>query len=118
MLLQSKMGKSLILEYLLHRYGPPYWNTTYYILIKNIKDYISKYAELRDVNVHVDEKVKLGHLIGHVGRVLNSHSITEESPSYIKKLLENGKLSMLHLELLKSASNKRKKVSRWKLVRI
>jgi len=80
----------------------PYWNTTYYILIKNTTGYICKYAELRDVNVHVDEKVNSGQLIGHVGQVLNSQSITEESPSYIKKLLKNGKLSMLHLELLKA----------------
>ncbi|KYK23645.1 hypothetical protein AYK25_06575 [Thermoplasmatales archaeon SM1-50] len=79
----------------------PYWNTTYYILIKNTTSYICKYAELRDVNVHIDEKVNSGQLIGHVGQVLNSQNITKESPSYIKRLLRKKKLSMLHLELLK-----------------
>ena len=87
----------------------PYWNTTYYILIKNITGYICKYAELKDLNVHINEKVNSGQLIGHVGQVLNSQSITEESPFYIKKLLKNGKLSMLHLELLKAPSIDSKK---------
>jgi murein DD-endopeptidase MepM/ murein hydrolase activator NlpD len=80
----------------------PYWNTTYYILIKNTTGYICKYAELQDVNVHVDEQVNSGQLIGHVGQVLNSQSITQESPAYIKKLQRKKKLSMLHVELLKA----------------
>lgn len=81
----------------------PYWNTTYYTLIKNTTGYICKYAELRDVNVHVDEQINAGQLIGHVGQVLNSKKITQESPSYIKELLRNNKLSMLHFELLKAS---------------
>jgi murein DD-endopeptidase MepM/ murein hydrolase activator NlpD len=80
----------------------PYWNTTYFILIKNTTGYICKYAELRDVNVHVDEQINSGQLIGHIGQVLNSQSGIEELPSYIKKLLRKKKLSMLHLELLKA----------------
>jgi murein DD-endopeptidase MepM/ murein hydrolase activator NlpD len=80
----------------------PYWNTTYYILIKNTLGYICKYAELRDVNVDVDNQVSSGRLIGHVGQVLNNQNITKKSPSYIKKLLRKNKLSMLHLELLKA----------------
>lgn len=78
-----------------------YWNTTYYIMIKNTTSCICKYAELRDVNVIIDEKVYSGQLIGHIGQVLNSKSISKESPFYIKKLLSKKKLSMLHLELLK-----------------
>jgi murein DD-endopeptidase MepM/ murein hydrolase activator NlpD len=80
----------------------PYWNTTYYILIKNTTGYICKYAELRDVNIYVNEKIKSGQLIGHVGMVLNSKNITEKSPSYIKKLKKKKKLSMLHFELQKT----------------
>ena len=80
----------------------PYWNSTYYVLIKNSTGYICKYAELRDVNVHVGEQVNSGQLIGHVSQVLNSQNVTKESPSYIKKLLKKRKLSMLHFELHKA----------------
>lgn len=80
----------------------PYWNSTYCVLIKNTTGYICKYAELQDVNVHVDEQVNSGQLIGHIGQVLNSQNVTKESPSYIKKLLKKRKLSMLHFELHKA----------------
>jgi murein DD-endopeptidase MepM/ murein hydrolase activator NlpD len=79
----------------------PYWNTTYYVLIKNTTGYICKYAELRDVNIYISEKISSRQLIGHVGQVLNSKKIIKKSPSYIKKLKGENKLSMLHFELQK-----------------
>lgn len=79
-----------------------YWNETKYVLIRNQDGFYCKYAELRDVNVHVGEQVNSGQLIGHVSQVLNSQNVTKESPSYIKKLLKKRKLSMLHFELHKA----------------
>lgn len=81
----------------------PHWNTTYYILIKNITGYICKYAELRDVNINVADQINSGQLIGHVGQVLKRQSITQESPAYIKELLKKNNLSMLHFELFKAS---------------
>ncbi len=80
----------------------PYWNKTYFVMIKNNSGLICKYAELNDVIVSVNNSVKAGQLIGHVGLVLNSNKINEKSPSYIKKIKRNGKCSMLHFELYKS----------------
>ena len=63
-----------------------YWNTTYYILIKNNNGFICKYAELVDVVVDEGDFVKAGRLIGHVGRVLNASKIDDDSPLYIKSI--------------------------------
>jgi murein DD-endopeptidase MepM/ murein hydrolase activator NlpD len=80
----------------------PYWNKTYFVMIKNNSGLICKYAELNDVIVSVNNSVKAGQLIGHVGLVLNSNKINEKSPSYIQKIKRNGQCSMLHFELYKS----------------
>ena len=80
----------------------PYWNTTYYILIKNKTGFICKYAELGDTTVGINGSVKAGQLIGNVGLVLNSDRITEKSPSYIKEIDKNKNHSMLHFELYRS----------------
>lgn len=84
----------------------PYWNTTYYILIKNKAGFVCRYAELADVAVAVGEAVKAGQLIAHVGLVLDSEKIVEDSPPYIQDLKEKGNLSMLHFELYRSTPNK------------
>ena len=77
----------------------PYWNTTYYILLKNKTGYVCKYAELRNVTASIDKIVEAGQLIGQVGLVLNTKKITENSPLYIKKIKRTGNNSMLHFEL-------------------
>lgn len=82
----------------------PYWNTTYYIVIENKSGFICKYAELGDVTVKTDDSVKAGQLIGHVGMVLNSDKITENSPEYIQKIKKKNHLSMLHFELYNNES--------------
>ena len=87
----------------------PYWNTTYYVLIKNKSGLICKYAELGDVKVKEDESVKAGHLIGHVGLVLNSKKINKTSPLYIQKINKNQKHSMLHFELYNNKPKSSKK---------
>ena len=78
----------------------PYWNTTYYIVIKNDSGLFCKYAEIEDVLVKKGETVRSGQLIGHVGQVLNSAKIDETSPLYIQELKDKNQ-SMLHLELYK-----------------
>ncbi|MFQ5800904.1 MAG: peptidoglycan DD-metalloendopeptidase family protein, partial [Candidatus Hydrothermarchaeales archaeon] len=52
-----------------------YWNTAYYVLIKNKAGFVCRYAELADVAVVVGGAVKAGQLIGHVGLVLDSDKI-------------------------------------------
>ena len=79
-----------------------YWNTTYYVLVKNKTGFVCKYAELGDVIVSAGELLKAGQLIGHVGLVLNIDKITENSPAYIQKIKKNGNESMLHFELYRS----------------
>jgi len=87
----------------------PYWNTTFYVLIKNKTNIVCKYAELGDVTVSVDELVEAGQLIGYVGLVLNIDKITENSPAYIQKIKKNGNESMLHFELYGSSPNQNKR---------
>jgi murein DD-endopeptidase MepM/ murein hydrolase activator NlpD len=76
-----------------------YWNVSYYVLIMHANGLIGKYAEMGDVVVSPGQSVKYGQLIGHVGAVLNSEMVTDQSPPYILRLKENGHPSMLHFEL-------------------
>ncbi len=77
----------------------PYWNQTYFILIKNEDSRISKYAELGKIFVETGEEVKTGQLIGLVGQVLNQDKIDASSPEYVQILKMNHNCSMLHFEL-------------------
>lgn len=76
----------------------PYWNKTYYIIIRNISGTFCKYAELDDIIPKIGESIRPKQLIGKVGLVLNSKKINRTSPKYIQKL-KNKNPSMLHLEL-------------------
>jgi murein DD-endopeptidase MepM/ murein hydrolase activator NlpD len=75
----------------------PYWNKTYYVIIKTKSNLFFKYAELGKVVVKKGEKVKSGQLIGYVGLVLNTNKIDKSSPKYIQNLKKNP--SMLHFEM-------------------
>jgi murein DD-endopeptidase MepM/ murein hydrolase activator NlpD len=79
----------------------PYWNTTYFVLVRNDSGLVCKYAELGDFSVKVGDMVRAGDVIGYVGQVLNPGSITIDSPSYIQSLKERGNLSMLHFEVFR-----------------
>jgi murein DD-endopeptidase MepM/ murein hydrolase activator NlpD len=83
------------------QFSIPYWNDTYFVIIKTSSGYCSKYAELNDVQVIVDEQIRSGQIIGYIGQVLDGKNIVKESPEYIKKLLQKGNESMLHFEFLK-----------------
>ena len=76
-----------------------YWNNTHYVIIKSPPNIIYKYAELGEVSVHIGDYVNAGQPIGHVGRVINEDAIDHTTPQYILDLLEEGRTSMLHLEI-------------------
>lgn len=76
----------------------PYWNKTYYIIIRNNSGMFCKYSELGIALPREGDKVQEGQSIGKVGLVLNSQKINETSPPYIQKLKDKNP-SMLHLEL-------------------
>jgi len=78
----------------------PYWNITYYILIKDSDTgHYSRWAELDSAAVSAGDTVTSGQLIGYVGGVLNPDKIGSEAPPYIQRLKHHGRLSMLHFEL-------------------
>ncbi len=80
----------------------PYWNKTYYIIIKTSQNVLFKYAELKDVFVHVGEYVENGQPLGTVGTVIVEKDVTYKDPYYVREMAEKGTLCMLHLELYKA----------------
>jgi len=82
-----------------------YWNTTYYVLIRDSRTgLIGRWAELGGVEVKPGQIVKERQVIGRVGQVLNPDKISEESPEYIRCLKQKGRMSMLHFELYAAAA--------------
>lgn len=79
----------------------PYWNPTYYVIIKQSSRLFCKYGELTDFTVRKGDKIEAGNLIGHVGMVLNSEKINGSCPLYIQNL-KNKNPSMLHFEVWRS----------------
>lgn len=76
-----------------------YWHNTLEILILTDAGVFHRYAELEITSVIQGEKVKAGHQIGLVGRVLNPQGVTGDTPSYVRDLIHAQKLSMLHFEM-------------------
>jgi len=87
----------------------PYWNLTKYIITQDQEGVFYKYAELEDVTVKVDQIIKAGQLIGHVGTVLNLNKITKKSPKYIQEIKKKSIASMLHLEVYNSENKETNK---------
>ena len=77
----------------------PYWNRTYQVTVAHISGIICRYGELGDVSVAAESDVSGGMVIGHVGEVLDLSRIGARSPPYIQSLKEQGRGSMLHLEV-------------------
>ncbi len=80
----------------------PYWNKTYYIVIKTKEKVLYKYAELPEIKTEIGTMVQAGDVIGTVGTVINPENIGPETPFYIRELIHKGNPSMLHLELYKA----------------
>jgi murein DD-endopeptidase MepM/ murein hydrolase activator NlpD len=80
----------------------PYWNETYYVLIRHESGHFCKYAELATTAVLPEELVEAGQVIGQVGMVLNDQAMRADAPLYIQKLKEAGLGSMLHLEVYRA----------------
>jgi murein DD-endopeptidase MepM/ murein hydrolase activator NlpD len=80
----------------------PYWNITYFVVLKHDTGLISKYAELLDATVSDGESLAAGQVLGHVGCVLDVEKITGEAPLYVQELKRKGNASMLHFELFKA----------------
>jgi Peptidase family M23 len=80
--------------------GPvPYWNQTYQVIIAHTSGIFCRYAELGDIFTGPGVPVSGGEVIGHVGTVLDPARIGAGSPPYIRSLKEQGRGSMLHLEV-------------------
>lgn len=76
-----------------------YWNKTFYVIIKSPQNVIFKYAEVGEILVHIGDYVTAGQTIARVGRVLNEEMIDHTTPQYVHDLVEDGKTTMLHLEI-------------------
>ena len=77
----------------------PYWNTTYFVVVKHPGGMVGKYAEMERIQVETGDIIDRGQIIGYVGEVLDPVKITSESPLYIQRLKQSGHRSMLHFEL-------------------
>jgi len=80
----------------------PYWKETFYVIVEEDGGRFVKYAELETVEVRVGERVRSGQRLGRVGSVLDPEKIDDDSPAYIRRLQEEGNVSMLHLEMYSS----------------
>jgi murein DD-endopeptidase MepM/ murein hydrolase activator NlpD len=76
----------------------PYWNTTYYVLVRHAAAPIGKYAELGEPCVSRGDRVRAGDVIGLVGSVLDPKRVSEDAPKYIQALIRENHHSMLHFE--------------------
>jgi hypothetical protein len=80
----------------------PYWNETFYVVVKNDGGDFAKYEELGEVEVRPGDRIGAGQPLRRVGSVLNPEKIGDDAPAYIRRLKEGGRPSMLHLELYES----------------
>ena len=76
-----------------------YWNVTFEIVLFDGKKFYYRYAELDEILVKKSDHITAGQKIGLVGQVLNPLKIKENHPEYIKQLIKNNKVSMLHFEM-------------------
>lgn len=80
----------------------PYWNTTYYLIIRQNNRLLVRYAELGDYQVEKGVRVKECECIGHIGQVINTDNVDNKAPAYIHQLKDAGRICMLHLEVYAS----------------
>lgn len=58
----------------------PYWNTTYYLIIRQNNGLIVRYAELGDYQVEKGVRVEECECIGHIGQVINTDKVDIKAP--------------------------------------
>ena len=75
-----------------------YWNDTFAVFIQHDCGLVARYAEMEKPAAKPGDSIRVGHVIGRVGRVLATDRITNFSPTYIQNLKTSGNPSMLHLE--------------------
>ena len=80
----------------------PYWNETFYVIVEEDGGQFVKFAELGEVEVRAGDRIRSGQKLGRVGSVLDPEKIDDGSPSYIRRLKDEGQISMLHLEIYRS----------------
>lgn len=88
------------------RHGPftspaarPYWNQTFFALVRHDSGVVAKYAELGKVLVRTGQRIVAGKQVGIVGCVLNAKRVDDTAPRYIRHMVCKGRVSMLHFEL-------------------
>ena len=77
----------------------PYWNRTFFVLIRHDSGVVAKYAELGKILGRNGQRGAAGRPVGAVGRVLNSKHVDKTAPSYIRQMVRKARVSMLHFEL-------------------
>jgi murein DD-endopeptidase MepM/ murein hydrolase activator NlpD len=76
-----------------------YWNRTSFVLVRHHGGAVAKYAELGKALVRAGQRIEAGRRIGLVGQVLNAKRVNATSPSYIRRMIRQGCVSMLHFEI-------------------
>jgi murein DD-endopeptidase MepM/ murein hydrolase activator NlpD len=89
----------------------PYWNRTFFVLVRHDSGVVAKYAELAKVLVRTGQRVAAGQHVGLVGRVLNPNRIDDTAPRYIRQMVRNSRVSMLHFELYSAPAKDTKQYS-------
>jgi murein DD-endopeptidase MepM/ murein hydrolase activator NlpD len=89
----------------------PYWNRTFFLLVRHDSGVVAKYAELGKVLVRTGQRVKAGDRVGLVGRVLNPKRVDKTAPPYIRQMIRKTHVSMLHFELYTTPAKEAKHYS-------
>jgi hypothetical protein len=76
-----------------------YINKSYFVSIKTEDNFIYKYAELSEVYVNMGDYVLEGTPIGQIDIIINPENLDYKTPDYIFDMVDDDRLSMLHLEI-------------------
>jgi hypothetical protein len=74
-----------------------YWNLTYSVLVE-AKSGLHRYCELGSASVVPGTSIAAGEAIGSVGAVVDREKVTHTSPTYIRDLVHENNIAMLHFE--------------------
>ncbi len=75
-----------------------YLKKSYYITIKTAQNLNIKYAEVKNITVRIGDYVNTGQKIAEIAEVLNKEYLSHSTPQYLRNMIENDMVSMLHLE--------------------